>query len=174
MVEGICLLIEPDVPHRLEADAELDIFFVEPSGRAAPPRDLRARIRAARLVVVSNPGRASFWADWIDRPEPRRLDPRIDVAVDAIDDRLREGVVRLDDVRAATGLSAERLRHLFSTEIGMPFRRYVLWRRLRAAVTALQAGEGLTGAAHDAGFADAAHLARTLKAMFGIRAGDAF
>ena len=54
----------------------------------------------------------------------------------------------------------------------MPFQRYILWRRLSAAFEGLLAGSNITEAAHAAGFADAAHFARTIKAMFGIRASD--
>ncbi|MGR4890943.1 helix-turn-helix transcriptional regulator [Sphingopyxis sp. LARHCG72] len=171
VAEGRCLLIEPNVAHRLEACGQAEIFFVEPTGRAQPSRPLRERICAALPPGRIGPG---FWRDWIDRPGQRPIDPRIALAAASLDARLAGGAVRLADIAGQTGLSVGRLRHLFAAEFGTPFRRYVLWRRLRAAIMALQAGEGLTGAAHDAGFADAAHLARTIKRMFGIRAGDAF
>ena len=171
VAEGRCLLIEPNVAHRLEACGQAEIFFVEPTGRAQPSRPLRERICAALPPGRIGPG---FWRDWIDRPGQRPIDPRIALAAASLDARLAGGAVRLADIAGPTGLSEGRLRHLFAAEIGAPFRRYVLWRRLRAAIMSLQAGEGLTGAAHDAGFADAAHLARTIKRMFGIRAGDAF
>jgi AraC-like DNA-binding protein len=61
-----------------------------------------------------------------------------------------------------------------SAEIGVPFQRFVLWRRLAAAFERLVAGATITEAAHAAGFADAAHFARTIRAMFGIRASDIF
>ena len=89
-----------------------------------------------------------------------------------IERRLPLGAVRLFDVAAGTRLSVSRLRHLFASEIGMPFQRYILWRRLSAAFEGLLAGSNVTEAAHAAGFADAAHFARTIKAMFGIRASD--
>jgi AraC-like DNA-binding protein len=54
--------------------------------------------------------------------------------------------------------------------MGLPFRRYLLWRRVQRAFVALKAGDDVTTAAHMAGFADAAHFARTLKAMFGVTA----
>jgi len=171
IAEGRCLLIEPNVAHRLEACGQAEIFFVEPTGRAQPSRPLRERICAALPPGRIGPG---FWRDWIDRPGQRPIDPRIALAAASLDARLAGGAVRLADIAGPTGLSEGRLRHLFAAEFGTPFRRYVLWRRLRAAIMSLQAGEGLTGAAHDAGFADAAHLARTIKRMFGIRAGDAF
>src|SRR3712207_8098417 len=55
-----------------------------------------------------------------------------------------------------------RYRHLFVAEIGLPYRGYVLWLRLGRAVDVFAAGGSLTDAAHAAGFADSAHLSRTL------------
>lgn len=171
VAEGCCLLIEPNVAHRLEARGPAEIYFVEPTGRAQPSPLLRERIGATLPAEEVGQG---FWREWIDRPGRRPIDPRIALAAAVLDARLAEGAVRLADIAGPTGLSEGRLRHLFAAEIGAPFRRYVLWRRLRAAIMALRDGAGLTGAAHDAGFADAAHLARTIRQMFGIRAGDAF
>ncbi len=64
-------------------------------------------------------------------------------------------------------LSPSRTRHRFVEEAGVPLKRYVLWRRLRMACIMRDAGASATRAAHDTGFSDAAHLARTFRAMFG-------
>ncbi|HEY9266429.1 MAG TPA: helix-turn-helix domain-containing protein [Mycobacterium sp.] len=60
------------------------------------------------------------------------------------------------------------MTHLFTEQVGIPLRRYVLWSRLRIAILRVQAGDDLTGAAHGAGFADSAHLTRTTRDMFGL------
>ena len=44
----------------------------------------------------------------------------------------------------------------------------MLWLRLQRAASSLQAGLSITDAAHEAGFADAAHLSRVCRRMFGI------
>ncbi|MFD8557925.1 helix-turn-helix domain-containing protein [Streptosporangium canum] len=75
--------------------------------------------------------------------------------------------VRLAEVARAVHLSDSRLSHLFTGELGLPFRPYVLWMRLRAALSALSGGTSLTEAAHAAGFADAAHLTRVVRRMMG-------
>ncbi len=56
--------------------------------------------------------------------------------------------------------SPERYRHLFVEALGLPYRRYLLWRRVQRP-SALKDGDDVTTAAHAAGFADAAHFART-------------
>jgi len=65
-------------------------------------------------------------------------------------------------------LSPSRLRHRLSAIIGMPFRPYLRWLRLQRAMKYFAAGASLTDAAHAAGFADAAHLSRTMRRHFGI------
>ncbi|HEY0595066.1 helix-turn-helix transcriptional regulator [Sphingopyxis sp.] len=172
-VEGRCLLIEPDAPHRLLPSAAAELCYVEPTVAFGPPDTLRARIPANARIVPG--GREScFWESWMVRAAPPEMDRRIETVLNAIDKLLPLGAVRLADVGWHTPLSTGRLRHLFSSETGMPFQRYILWRRMRVAFERLLGGSDITAAAHDAGFADAAHFARTIKATFGIRAGDIF
>jgi AraC-like DNA-binding protein len=172
-VEGLCLLIEPDVRHRLLPSAAAELYYVEPTVAFGPPDILRAKIPANARIVPGARGRC-FWEGWIARAAPPEMDCRIETVLNAIDQLLPLGAVRLADVGPHTPLSTGRLRHLFSAETGMPFQRYILWRRMRVAFERLLGGSDITAAAHDAGFADAAHFARTIKAMFGIRAGDIF
>lgn len=74
----------------------------------------------------------------------------------------------LHSVASQVHLSPGRFRHLFVEETGMGLRQYMLWRRFLRMWELLQSGETLSGAAHKAGFADAAHLTRTSRRMFGI------
>lgn len=73
---------------------------------------------------------------------------------------------------AQVGLSESRFAHLFTAHTGMPLRRYLLWRRLLAAVEALGRGANVTDAALDAGFADTAHMSRVFRSTFGVKASD--
>jgi AraC-like DNA-binding protein len=67
-----------------------------------------------------------------------------------------------------SGLSVSRFLHLFSQEIGVPFRRFRIWIRLRAASQMALSGRSLTDAAHSAGFSDSAHFARLHRDSFGV------
>lgn len=78
------------------------------------------------------------------------------------------GVPRLTSISNAIGVSADRLRKRFTCEVGLPFRRYVLWLRLGDVVATVARGADLTTAAADAGFADSAHLSRVFRANFGL------
>ena len=72
------------------------------------------------------------------------------------------------DLAGALGLSESRFLHLFAEETHVPFRRYRLWTRLRAAARSALLGASLTDAALEAGFSDQAHLSRTFWSVFGV------
>jgi AraC-like DNA-binding protein len=95
------------------------------------------------------------------------VDPRIEKATAIIAERLAEPLT-LESVADAVGLSPGRFRHLFVEETGIPFRGYVLWRRMNRALQLGFAGHSWTDAAHATNFADSAHLSRTMRRMFGI------
>lgn len=95
------------------------------------------------------------------------LDPRLTRALAFIRTHIRRPL-SLADVAASVALSEGRFRHLFVSGTGCSFRAYLLWLRINEAIEAAQAGASWTEAAHQAGFADSAHLSRTHKRMFGI------
>lgn len=76
--------------------------------------------------------------------------------------------ITLDDVAAAVFLSPGRFRHLFVEQTGMGLRPYILWRRFLRVWEVIMEGKSISTAAHKAGFADAAHLTRTSRRMFGV------
>jgi AraC-like DNA-binding protein len=65
-------------------------------------------------------------------------------------------------------LSRDRFAHVFKAQTGLALRPYLRWLRLIRALGGTALGSDLTTAAHDAGFADAAHLSRTMRRHFGI------
>jgi AraC-like DNA-binding protein len=100
-------------------------------------------------------------------PPSRRLDPRVAGVLTSI--RAATDLrISLDDAAASVFLSPGRFAHLFTQHVGLPFRRYMLWRKLTRAMVAISRGLNLGEAAHAADFADAAHLTRTFNQTFGI------
>jgi AraC-like DNA-binding protein len=75
---------------------------------------------------------------------------------------------RLVHAARAAHISPSRLTHLFSEQVGIPFRRFVLWLRLRRAAEHVWRTRSLTEAAHAAGFSDLAHFSRVCRATFGV------
>jgi AraC-like DNA-binding protein len=81
-----------------------------------------------------------------------------------------ESGVTATEAAGVACLSESRFSHLFVREVGLPFRTFLLWRRLMRAVEGMAAGRSLTAAAHEAGFSDSAHFSRTFRRMFGLPA----
>ena len=59
------------------------------------------------------------------------------------------------------------MRNLFSAAVGVPFRRYRGWLRMRCTIAAIVGGANFTRAAHEAEFADQAHFANAFRRTFG-------
>jgi AraC family transcriptional regulator len=74
----------------------------------------------------------------------------------------------LDTAADLACLSATRFAHVFKDQVGLPFSRYMLWRKLTRAMVAIASERTIAAAAHAADFADAAHLTRTFHQMFGM------
>lgn len=192
-IHGPAVLIAPDVPHVYLAEGRNVILFVEPESRlgGALLRDL-----AGRQYMKPDPESladlaTSLTCIW-DGPRPddaalagmgqaiaARL-ANLTSGAPLTDHRIVRVLERLaadPDVEITAGLAAgiaclseSRFSHLFVEQVGLPFRTYMLWRRLSIAVDRMAAGASLTSAAHEAGFADSAHFSRTFLRMFGIPA----
>ncbi len=100
-------------------------------------------------------------------------DKRIQQLVCMLDEYFQEGGDFLvswaaSDVAKQLCLSEGRFLHLFRQEMLIPWRPYLLWRRMMCAMSALISGVSATEAAHLAGFSDSAHLSRTFRRLFGM------
>jgi AraC-like DNA-binding protein len=95
----------------------------------------------------------------------RPRDERIDMVLPLLD---KHSPPELSTLAKKLHLSKDRLSHLFTEEIGIPIRSYILWRRYRRALLALQSGEKLSNVAHQVGFYDQAQMTRTFQNLFGF------
>lgn len=99
------------------------------------------------------------------------IDPRLAVALRHLERQTAGDAVAA--ASAASGLSASRLRALSQAQFGVPFGKLVLWKKVRLACLAMARGASLVDAAFDAGFADQAHLTRTMSDVIGLTPGEA-
>lgn len=141
---------------RSDAHAAIEVLRA-----ATAPGNATDRIVAAAKAAIARISGAA------PDDDARALDPRLAQAIAYVRAHIREPLT-LGRVAAAVALSDSRFRHLFVAATGTSFRAYVLWLRINLAIRAAMAGASWTEAAHDAGFADSAHLSRTHKRMFGI------
>ena len=179
-------------PHTMDATGVPfnAVLFVEPEtreGRAVSERYLRGGIAAlpAETLAAVAPDLFRAWQE--ERTESavaaaaRRVVQALAGGVEPAvvsDDRVLRAVayikahldapLTLEEVAGEACLSPSRFRHLFVEETGMGLRPYVLWRRFLRVWELVARGASISAAAHAAGFADAAHLSRTSRSMFGL------
>ncbi len=183
-------LIPPRQTHSFDADgADIAILLIEPSGPLGQQltalandlsiTDVEARLAGTRLPPSGDDAAAISWSRDLlgsltgdDTPtDPAQVRPEVLGAIDFIDAHL-DHTPLLTAAARDVGLSPRQLRRSFTTDIGIPFRRYVLWRRLRRALLTVRDGSDLTTAAATAGFADSAHFSRTFRQTFGLAPSD--
>jgi AraC family transcriptional regulator len=195
-VSGEAIAIAPDSLHAFEGTGLVAHLFVAPDGKAGrqiarglfsngpiasiPSRllgDVRARLEATfedprhtddDLRALGRSLIARLAGEGVHAAAP---DPRIVKLIAWVAPRL-DAAISLSDAAKFVGLSPGRARHLFVQQTGLPFRTYLLWLRLMRAVEIYVGRASLTEAAHQAGFADSAHLSRTFRRMFGIAAAS--
>ncbi|MEQ1605112.1 MAG: AraC family transcriptional regulator [Pyrinomonadaceae bacterium] len=103
----------------------------------------------------------------IDNGESLPIDSRVAQSIEWIKSSRDEGI-SVQEIAAGVELSESRFSHLFTENVRVPVRRYLLWLRLRDAMHLFAKGESLTEVAHEAGFSDSAHLTRTFRSLLGI------
>jgi AraC-like DNA-binding protein len=99
---------------------------------------------------------------------PARKHPAVARVLRHLEGAAPDADVSLAALAAVADMSPGRLMHAFTEHVGLPLRPYVRWLRLRRAAAALLGGASTAEAAHASGFADAAHMTRTFRAMFGV------
>ncbi|KQW46569.1 MULTISPECIES: helix-turn-helix domain-containing protein [unclassified Roseateles] len=172
--------IRSGVRHRLEPSAALTLLLADPQSRlAAAVLALLPRAPMAPLppALVATLAAASPLADL-----PALLARQLPLGVGFVDPRLAAALAYLDHhaggnaVAAAAehgGLSPSRLRALAQAQFGVPMSKLLLWKKVRKAGLAMAGGASLVDAALAAGFADQAHLTRTMTEVVGLTPGEA-
>ncbi len=138
-------------------------------------------------ALVGYCAEAGFLREAFEKPPPQPeldyglrallLDARLRSEFEGLDPRVRNiarsmmaGGSHLEpiaQVAKSVGLSSSRFQHIFSREVGVPYRRYRSWGRMRMAITEIANGRSLTAAAHAAGYADLPHFTRDCRRTFG-------
>ena len=154
---GHFLRVPSNARHRLAPSEEpLDLLYIEPT------------------LLEGCEGERKALQEWLSALQQQKTtidDPRMIRALEALDGALC-GKVTQNMIAREAGMSKSSFTDLFRANIGMPLRRYVLWRRLNVAVAAIGAGDDATAAAHKAGFSDSAHFSRTMRETFGVSPTD--
>jgi AraC-like DNA-binding protein len=167
-------------------------MYVGPGLRLAPHLNAAATIAVAldAPFELRTHTRARAWSGWRSTPSCliaaetlhhlKSNGPMVFLYLDPLADRhrlLRQaqldgGRERMHEAAALACLSPSRFRARFRAEVGLPFRRYRMWRRMALVMRTIAQGGSLTHAALAAGFSGSAHLSSSFKRMFGLPASD--
>lgn len=98
----------------------------------------------------------------------RHTDARIGRVVQKILDNPAEQH-SAEDCASAVALSCSRFLHLFSHEMGVPFRRFRAWKRARSLLYILKRECNLTDLALDCGYSDSAHFSNSIRDVYGYK-----
>jgi AraC-like DNA-binding protein len=101
------------------------------------------------------------------------LNPRIQKAVELIRKEPDRNYSQRE-LAAALGLSTSRVLHLFTEQVGVPYRRFRMWKRLMLSFELLNSQDNMTVAALDSGFADATHYSHAFRDTFGVNPAPVF
>jgi AraC-like DNA-binding protein len=74
---------------------------------------------------------------------------------------------QLNELCEAVNIAPERMPHLFARAVGLPWRSFQLWQKVRAVGVQMGSRRTLTQIAITAGFSDSAHLSKTWHQSFG-------
>lgn len=177
-------VIPPMQSHRLRgAGQRLAHLFLDPGpipfrrwsrSHAARPPDAEL---SNRLTTWSTDGcdhdtAAALAAEWLRASLPglnpaRCPDERIARTIDRVDADPAGLGWNHRSLAALAHLSPSRFQALFRAHTGQSVQQYVLWRRLLLALGLLLRGHSVTHTAVETGFADAAHLSRSFRKIFG-------
>ncbi|MGD8426022.1 MAG: AraC family transcriptional regulator, partial [Balneolaceae bacterium] len=181
-------LIPPDVSHKLWLSGDDDVLMIwlDPERSTvlsigdsdtiySPLEDLETKL----ISFCNTPldcGQAKKIRDMIvgGVQEKSEGDERILETIFWIKEHLVEQTITAEDLAGKVYLSKSRFMHLFSDQVGIPVRKYILWQRLKHALVMLSDGSNITESAHGAGFTDSPHMNRTFNAMFGITPSKIF
>lgn len=166
-------VIPSETIHHLQSSGPMACLYLDPlqdRGRALSEEELlRARDHVCAVGAERIGINEAFSAFGV-APRPAS-DARIAKVVLEVERRPFD-FGRLPDAAALACLSPSRFRSRFQAEIGLPFRRYRLWRRMAVVMREIASGRTLTEAAHAAGFSSSAHLSSAFRNMFGLSVSE--
>ncbi|MEV0768534.1 helix-turn-helix transcriptional regulator [Nocardia salmonicida] len=175
---AVAAIIPPGVLHQVHTEPGTSGFlaFLDPDSGTAHAALARLggqpRQAATTWVSVATPASAPPVGDPVTRPVRRSSHPVVAEALRRATGRVA-GPPLLGELAADIGISASRLSHIFTAQVGLPYAAWRRWMRLQLGFAVVRDGGSLTEAAHTAGFADSAHLTRTCRDLIGISPTEA-
>ncbi|MGB2247813.1 MAG: helix-turn-helix domain-containing protein [Alcanivorax sediminis] len=167
--------VAPEVRQSLRSHAPLAVMHLDPDepawwalrGADADQTLPLASLREDLWALADDQPRAELAQAFVQALRGRTPASPPDARIVMACQQLRENnSLDLETLAAGANLSASRFRRLFSEQLGVTFKRFVLHLKCQRALALWESGMTLTELAVAAGFYDQPHLNRTLRAMF--------
>lgn len=193
-IQSRAILVGADQPHWLEAEGWLGSLWIEPDSRLG--RGLVARyLRDAPIVALADMPMDDLASDLMRLTRAGVALKEASRVRDAVESAVLEGgasapplhpalkraiahIDGLDDLRVSAsalaivaGVSESHLLHLFGDALGIPLRRFIVWRRVWRAGLLINRGSNVTEAAQRSGFHDSSHMTRAFKQLLDVTPG---
>lgn len=167
----LLLNIDPDI----DTGMRLKKIYLDGRQVAALPTDPVAFFLdqiAPALASRNTPGIINVTKHFIDSLSlivgERQFDDRIIKVLQLLSEPGHKQL-RIKEISEEVFMSPSRLIHLFTEQVGIPIRKYILWSRLLSALQKIAQTKNITYSALEGGFTDIPHFNRTFKRMFGLK-----
>lgn len=153
--------------HHLLAHGAMAFFYLDPLSDDFPALCKSELVLGRKRLIKMTDYTISSALETLGVPSRKIEDKRIAEVVSLIE-KAPQDFLTIEYASEIACLSPSRFRARFMKEVGVPFRRYRLWRRLAKVMHALSEGRSLTDAALLSGFSSSAHLSTAFKSTFGL------
>jgi AraC-like DNA-binding protein len=171
-IESLIVHVPAGHHHRLDAEGMVAVIYLDALGDDVGQVGTLDTLAAHGAIAAEKRDSLRLWS--LDRwrtvlgvAVAETADPRAAAIARAMvrDPNL---YLSLAEAAHAAALSPTRFHAVFRKQLGAPFRRYRLWRRMGLAMSILATGSNITEAAHQAGFSSSAHFSHQFLRMFGL------
>lgn len=175
-------VLAPNVSHRIQAEeAECEIWILERSlASVVAIHPVFERLSGLSMVELTTKERSDFKEELLEQLMmsalyPPGFDSRVKACIEHIRSKIGHESIDRTVLSAHVHLSPDRLSHLFKAQMGISLSNFMIWERLKYAISkSLEQEINLLNAAYLAGFYDAAHFSRAYLKMFGVNPSSGY